>query len=140
MNNLSWLLYAADVIPKLGNMLSGLTLISFLLVAGLIITSLINISEAKNRIRYDANRTKQWHPEAKQQLVMWRGILRKSVYIGVPTVFLIALVAIAAPSSKTIYMIAGSEAGETVVTSEQGQAVLSDVQEIIKLQLEGMKQ
>lgn len=58
-----------------------------------------------------------------------------------PTLLVITiLIATLMPDTKTVYMIAGSEAGETVVTSEAGQDILDDVQEIIRIQLEGMKQ
>ena len=43
------------------------------------------------------------------------------------------------PSTQTIYLIAGSEAGEMVVTSEEGQAILEDIHEIIRAQLESLK-
>lgn len=39
------------------------------------------------------------------------------------------------PSSKTIYMIAASEAGETIVTSPEAREIFDDLKEVIKLKL-----
>ena len=39
------------------------------------------------------------------------------------------------PSKETIYLIAGSEAGEAVVTSAEGQEIINDIRLIIKGQL-----
>lgn len=44
-----------------------------------------------------------------------------------------------APSEQTLYLVAGSEAGEMVVTSEEGKEVLEDVKEILQVQLEKLK-
>jgi hypothetical protein len=43
------------------------------------------------------------------------------------------------PSKETIYLIAGSQAGEAVVTSESGQEILNDIHEVIKHQLGQLK-
>lgn len=58
----------------------------------------------------------------------------------VPWVFSIAtLFAILTPSKGTLYLIAGAEAGEMVVTSEAGQEILNDIKEVIQFQLSEMK-
>ena len=140
MNNLSWLLYAADVIPGIGNLFFFLAFTTFTVGCILYLVGLICIHETNDQMRRDSLRSETWYPEAENQNKMWRYVLARLTFIGVPLILLFSVVSVGVPSSKTIYLIAGSEAGETVVTSEQGQAVLSDVQEIIKLQLEGMKQ
>lgn len=43
------------------------------------------------------------------------------------------------PSKEAVYLIAGSEAGEAVVTSDTGQEILDDIQEVIKYQLQQLK-
>lgn len=51
--------------------------------------------------------------------------------IEIPT----AAVGMLTPSSSTIYMIAASEAGETVVTSPEAKEMLGDLKEIIRRKL-----
>lgn len=43
------------------------------------------------------------------------------------------------PSKEAVYLIAGSEAGEAVVTSDTGQEILDDIQQVIKHQLQQLK-
>ena len=43
------------------------------------------------------------------------------------------------PSKEAVYLIAGSEAGEAVVTSDTGQEILDDIQAVIKHQLQQLK-
>jgi hypothetical protein len=47
----------------------------------------------------------------------------------IPLLFL--MISIITPSSKTVYMIAGSEAGEQVVNSEEGKEILSNIKTIL---------
>ena len=51
-------------------------------------------------------------------------------------VFLSAII----PSKETIYLIAGSESAEFVVTSEEGKEILSDIKDVIRAQLVQLKQ
>jgi hypothetical protein len=57
--------------------------------------------------------------------------------VGLLALFFIGLLV---PTKETIYLIAASEAGETVVESKEGQKVLNDIQEIINLQLQRLKE
>lgn len=61
------------------------------------------------------------------------------IWIPVIGIFLIFLSSFI-PNKETLYLIAASEIGESTVTSEYGQDVLSDIKEIIQLQLEDLKQ
>jgi len=116
MNDLSWFLYMADVLP---NLAVSLGFISTLLAIGGgfgLVWWYIGSFVDKDVI-----------PVPKPLFAVW---------------FSMAFIALACgfiPSKETIYLIAGSEAGEAVVTSEQGQEVLSDIQEIIKHQLDSLK-
>jgi MFS family permease len=49
------------------------------------------------------------------------------------------IIAIIIPSKQTIYLIAGSEAGEYVITSPEGQEIINDIKSIIKSQIEELK-
>jgi hypothetical protein len=114
MNNLSWLLYFAEVAGKLGSIAGLITLLMAVGLAGVIFWYAMSLDE-------DLRVPK---PPVKSYL----------------TVFVITLlISIVTPTKETIYLIAGSEAGEAVVTSESGQEILNDIRQVIKYQLEGLK-
>ena len=116
MNDLSWFLYLADVLPNLASSL-GLTSAVLAIGGGFgLIWWYIGSFVDKDVVPVPKPLFAVWFPAA-----------------------LIALACSLVPSKETIYLIAGSEAGEAVVTSEQGQEVLSDIQEIIKAQLNNLK-
>jgi len=56
-------------------------------------------------------------------------------YVLVPLVVFLGVIATLIPDQNTIYLIAGSEAGEYVVNTPEAQEILNDVHKIIKLQL-----
>lgn len=58
-------------------------------------------------------------------------------WFSIPILF--AIFACLIPSTNTIYLIAGSEAGEAVATTPEAQQILSDIQEIISIQLNNLK-
>jgi tellurite resistance protein TehA-like permease len=114
MNNLSWFLYLAEVVPSFGGLLVGFGVATLIAYAGMVFTTGMN---------NDVYEKKNPYPSLKLPL------------IGASLCTLAALI----PSKQTIYLIAGSEAGQHVVETESGQAILDDVQEIIQLQLNQMK-
>lgn len=61
----------------------------------------------------------------------WFASLGAYIILGVFGIAILAFM----PSSKTIYMIAASEAGETVVTSPEAKEMLDDLKSLIKRKL-----
>lgn len=114
MNNLSWLLYFAEVAGRLGSVAGMVTFFMGFGLLGIIFWYFFSLDE-------DFHVPK---PPIKSYLVAFVVTL---------------LIAIATPSKETIYLIAGSEAGEAVVTSEGGQEILNDIQQVIKHQLNKLK-
>jgi MFS family permease len=109
MNSLSWMIYLAEVAGNLRSMAAlGLFIGAPLAGFGLAV----------------------WAIEGKIGPA-WRACL--SIYIF----FVAGLLVTAAfmPSSRTIYMIAASEAGETVVTSPEAKEILNDLRELIRRKL-----
>ena len=117
MNNLSWFLYVADVFPYVGFLL---TIVCSLLLPILFIWYLIVTG-----VNSDFNNKDKHFSKPSQANFIW--------------VFVVLLLASLIPSQETIYLIAGSEAGEYVAETEAGQAILNDVQEIIQIQLRNLK-
>lgn len=111
MNSLSWIIYAANVLPNIKSMLSALMFFTGLCVV---------VSFASMMAEREAKYLKH--------LFRW---LFVTVMLG--------LTAAIIPSSETIYMIAASQAGELVVNTPEAQEVANDLYEILKQQLEELK-
>ena len=130
MNDLSLLIYLAEVLPNLANLLGVL---SFCGVLGIGLTVVIlGTIKLHNVDDYNRRYKKEVYEQYKDMRVLW-----PLYWLGlfVP----IMLVAELVPSRETIYLIAGSEAGEAVVTSEEGREILNDIHEVIKYQLSTLK-
>lgn len=115
MNSLSWLLYLADVVGDL-NDLSKLTLVASLfalLAAGT--SFLVATSDDEKSLAKDL------------------GYLSK-IFCWVAVVAMVLVVVV--PSSKTIYLIAASESGEYVATSERSQRILDKIEGVLDDYLE----
>ena len=119
MNTLSWLIYAAEVSERASVLCGFLAFVWFLVaLVGVGITFIC---------AYDNN---YGHGPILSKWVPWTAFVSALL-------FEMALLfgAVALPSSKTIYMIAASEAGETVVTSPDAIEMMSDLKAIIKKRL-----
>jgi amino acid transporter len=117
MNDLSWFLYYADVVPRISK---------FFVFVGIILA-----------IFYAARAAFSGAEEFPFQGVASGRVNPKHRLFAIALVlfFLTSLV----PSKQTIYLIAASEASEVVVTSEVGQQTLLDIQEILQHQLDSLK-
>ena len=120
MNSLSWLLYFADVLPGIsttaGFILTLATLVFFATAIGY---NIANLDESVTEdTRKFANR-------------LFRNNIFVMVIAAIPFLFI--------PSKETFYLIAGSEAGEYVVTTPDGKEILGDIKDVIKAQLEDLK-
>ena len=120
MNSLSWLLYFADVLPNLAHTAG------FVLFFGCFA---FLISASGHTVASTA-------PDVPDNIKAFAGsFIKKSVLVlvlaAVPYLFI--------PSKETFYLIAGSEAGEYVVTTPEAKEILGDIKDVIKAQLEDLK-
>jgi hypothetical protein len=99
MNQLSWLLYLADVSAS-----SEGWLIFFGIVA--VVVSTVSVLILFNM------------PLEEEGV---RGATGKTMLVSIPTTLVCVLLSVALPSRETVYAIAASELGEQVLTSETGQ-------------------
>ena len=114
MNSLSWMIYAAEVLTNAGVVALILAVVSiFLWVMAAGVTGGMGYVDD-----YESSR------------VQFRWVMRR---FWIPLTFLI--VSILLPSQKTIYMIAASEAGETIITNPDAKEVFNDLTAIIKSKL-----
>lgn len=120
MNSLSWVLYFADVLPNLAGLLVGCSIVlgttTLFLWGAYVITSGVDGGEA------DFNKS-----------------VKKPASVTTILFVISALTASVIPSKETFYLIAGSEVGETVVTSDEGKEIISDIHDVIKHQLSNLK-
>lgn len=120
MNDLSWFLYLADVLPNAASSLGAIGFgVSFLGGVGLLIW----------KFAYEMEKDTCEDAVDVPKGFCWTW----SVF------FLLFIITHFVPSKETIYLIAGSEAGEAVATSEVGQEILNDIQQVIKHQLNELK-
>ena len=113
MNTLSLLIYLSEVIYSLGTfVVIGLTL--------------------------------SWGSYAYYRVMRWvegdkaTPVLPSNKWLWVSGLCLLLLVII--PSKETFYLIVASEAGEAVMKTPEAQDLLSDVKEILNIQLENLKE
>jgi hypothetical protein len=113
MNTLSIMLYAADVVARVGGLLAVTAVI------GGTIYGITTVVYAAAMVDTD---------QPKFHGIVW-------------PMWLFAFCAIAAavlPSRETVLLIAGSEAGEAVVTSDAGKRIMSQIEAAISAQLSEM--
>lgn len=129
MNNLSILIYVADVIPNLSFML---VMMGVLWVGVYHILQVIKMASSEFVFSYETDATR----ERKERHQAEGFIVGKA---SIAFLVVASLLATLTPSIETIYLMAGSEAAEYAVTSEYGRELVSDIQAVIKKQLEALK-
>lgn len=124
MNNLSLMIYAAEVV---NNIKVPLVITSAsMCIGGVIATISGNVGWSYY------SWTEEEEKETSETLRKRLGrIGPRFVFTGLFLAFLTAVV----PSSNTIYLIAASEAGETVVSSPEAKEMFNDIKTIIKQKL-----
>lgn len=125
MNTLSWMIYVADTVPSIGTWLSVVGAASS--VAGMGLT--IGGTVPWTRYSWDRDET-AWADKMAVKDKLAKGG-PKLVVAGLCMMLAGGLI----PSSRTIYMIAASQAGEQIVTSPDAVEMMGDLKAIIKKRL-----
>lgn len=130
MNSLTVFLYIADVLYK--QLVFVWTLL--LLVPLLYLVARVSKKIWSDMIySYDSQEVK--NKKEEEQLRPFITTYKPFIFTAVG-VFFVNLV----PSQDTFYLMAASEAGEMVVKTPEAQEVLSDLKEILNIQLKKLKQ
>lgn len=124
MNSLSWLIYAAQVTERL-SVMAGVGAFAAGLAGGM----LLLFSYDKPLIWSDTP------PAEREAAFQSRRDWRKWGLRCLVAVPLFGAIAAVLPDSRTIYMIAASEAGEQIVTSPDAIEMMGDLKAIIKKRL-----
>ena len=126
MNNLSIVIYLADVIPSLGGLFAFLSVASIFCIIMSTICYFINRGDLNMSLR--SNYRKEYADHEKENMDLSAKGFRWSV-----AVFLIAVIpAIAIPNRDTIMMIAASEFGETALKSDDVREIVNPAKQILK--------
>ena len=127
MNNLSIIIYFADVVPKIGSLFAILSTLSVFVMVLSSIAYLQKRSEFIESEREGASFAKHAQ-ETKSSMDFWIKVSRLALVI-----FLVAIVpSIAIPKRDTIMMIAASEYGETALKSDDVQEIVNPARQILK--------
>ena len=118
MNSLSWVLYLIDVLGNLQAVCVAITIFGGICVLFLTVTYFMEYDT-----RYGRSCVHGSIP-----IICWILILA------------VLVVAVAIPSKQTMQLIAVSEASEMVVMNEEVRDVMKDVKEILKTQLNKLKE
>ena len=124
MNSLSWLIYVGDVVSGISFTVGFMGFFAVVTGCACFISGLVRV----RKWSWDSDEEYQQKKAAQKSVRS----LAKPLLIAGPIAFLVASFI---PSSKTIYMIAASEVGETVVTSPESLEILGDVKALIKKRL-----
>lgn len=115
MNSLSWILYFADVLSKAGSLFGGLGgVLLFVSVVCIIPGFLV-----------------EWRNSDEPETARSRKAFTRISLIGIPLASFMILASIFIPSKETMYMIAASEVGETVMTSTDGKEIYTELKATI---------
>lgn len=129
MNTLSWLLYFSDVVYSQLAYLTFLALgvpVVYLMFRFFSLLASETIRSWDEPVVKERKRKRQGEPFVHN----WK-------FITIPMVVLFFLNLV--PSKDTFYLIVASEAGEYVVKTPEAKALISDVHEVIRQQLNAMK-
>ena len=126
MNSLTIIIYLIEVIDNLNTATHVVSMLSIIMGVAFGIAYLISAGADPN-CRYDKNGvvvhqiTGKWAPRLF-------ALAAVCTVLGVFT-----------PSRETMYMMAGSEVTEVVVNTPEAQAIIQDIQEVLRSQLKALK-
>lgn len=124
MNNLSFILYLSEVLPNVGVVATIVLVISA--------TASIIFFLFKTLITLDS-------PRNDASALRYITYYSKTLKVFAITAIIACVLVVFIPSKEAVYLIAASEAGEMVVTSETGKELLSDISEVLDAQLQSLK-
>lgn len=117
MNSLSWLLYFAEVSSNIG------VFATIMMVLSAIVTVILSMVIMFNDTRYMPDAFNTNGPRIRN---------------AAACIFAVSMIGFLFPSQNTVYLIIASETADTIVTSESGQKMISDIQNIVSLKLESI--
>ena len=138
MNNLSWFIYLADLLPALSGLLHGLAISLFVVCAAITVWALIKVGDLSDLINPKYHNVPQ--DDVKIKLENERTSVIKKSKILVASLFITALIGLGIstvlPSRSTIILIGASEFGERLVTNPSVNGIVDPSIELLKTWIE----
>jgi hypothetical protein len=119
MNQLTLVIYLADILPSLSIMLAILS------VCGLCAAGIITICFLARNSDYDLRRRPNWVPHV---YTWWRW--------AAPLIFVMIFCSILIPGRQTILLMAGSQFGQQIVETPQAKELLDGINKVIQQQID----
>lgn len=113
MNSLSWMIYAAEIFGRASALGVAASIVSAICFGVSVIATGLAVMDGTMTLETAAK---------------WRRLPVIVMAIAIP-------LAVLSPSSTTVYMMAASEAGETIIKSPESKEVFDDLKSIIKSKL-----
>lgn len=136
MNSLSWLIYLAETLGKLGGVSAAVMAVSSLALAAAVVQRII-VGVVASR---GTTGCSDWQIREKESAQNFLPTSKMLFRLAGVTCVLSAFLYIAMPSRGTVYAIAASQVGEQIATSEAVRGLASDatkaLQQWIKKQIE----
>jgi hypothetical protein len=128
MNSLSWLIYAADVLGGIHGVLAAVMVACVIATIASFILAGVKLDESPM----------SYGEERKADKAELAKVARKRArmgfkFAGAAAVLGVAMAAL--PGSRTLYLVAASEAGEAVVNTPEAKEILTMLHERIKREL-----
>lgn len=136
MNELSWLIYLADVAGSVKTY-AGTASVFCLIGAG---ASMVCALASEGAERFEASWVEILPRESIPAMEHWRGLKNKALGMIKPLLIFAAVAAVITaftPASGTIYAIAASEMGERVIQSETGDKAIQALNVWLDRQIAG---
>lgn len=125
MNNLSWMIYLAGASASLASFLFFIASVFGIAAVIATFTAIVNVFE-----------TDQYNRRYSDDIITSKRSLKKSAFKIAITAFICMIIAGSTssllPSRQTVLLIAASEIGERVVTSERAQSVIDPSIDLLK--------
>jgi len=139
MNNLSWFIYLADLLPALSGLLHGLAIFLFIVCACIIGWAWFRVDKLNDSI--EPNYYRIAPPDGlREEFKNERTSVIKKSKILVVSLFIAALIGLGAsiviPSRNTIILIGASEFGERLVTNPSVNGIVDPSIELLKTWIE----
>ena len=125
MNNLSWMIYLADASASLASFLFFIAFVFGIAAVIATITVIVNVFE-----------TDEYNRRYSDDIITSKRSLKKSAFKIAITAFICMIITGSTssllPSRQTVLLIAASEIGERIVTSERAQSVIDPSIDLLK--------
>jgi hypothetical protein len=119
MNDLSWLIYLAEVSGSLSSLTQGISIIGFFSVVISLLAGFMWMAEKNGYIHHERDK------------VSFPKVVVDYIKIVLPLTIIFSFVSTFTPSRNTVMLIAASEMSQTVIETPQAQRVFNTLEQML---------